>query len=122
MSDKPDSYGAPMARKGLMRETTGSKLPDLDYRALQFARLDSIKRGRSTPLGRFENLANYLKERTGLEQDAAELDRRMRTFFEDMITRVLKSPADFDRDVEINGKALMNFLGGKPGQKDEGAP
>ena len=117
MIEKGKDYGdVPISRKGLMRETSGSKLPDLDYRSLQFANLDRIKQGRSTPLGRFENLAIYLKSRSGKDQDAAELDRKMRTFFEDMISRILKSPQEFDADVEINGKALMDFLAGMPGE------
>jgi hypothetical protein len=117
MIDKSKDYGEqPLARKGLMREQAGSKLPGLDYKALQFAHLDQIKKGRATPMGRFENLAIYLKDRSGKEQDAAELDRRLRTFFEDMITRILKSPDSFDNDsVEIDGKALMNFLSGMAG-------
>lgn len=106
-----------------MHERSGSRLPDLDYRSLRIAQLESIKRGiKNIPGGKYENLLIYLKERSGIEIDAAELDRRMRTFFEDMITRVTKSPEEYDQDITLDGKALMDFLSGKPAAPETAAP
>ena len=113
MSEKGPVYRQTI-KDGLMAEKAGSRLPALDYRALMQARLDGIRRGAKAPGGKYENLLIYLKERSGRQMDAAELDRRMRTFFEDMITRVLRSPADYDQDVTLSGRALMDYLSGVP--------
>ena len=98
----------------LMREKAGSKLPNLDYMHLKFAQLEQIKKSQKTPGGKYENLIIFLQQRSGKQLDAAELDRRMRTFFEDMITRITQSPQDYDGDVTLNGRALMDYLSGVP--------
>jgi hypothetical protein len=94
----------------LMAEKT--KLPDLDYRALALVRLKKL--AAKAPEGKYAALIAYLKERSGggTQVDAAELDRRMRTWFEDMITRILQAPTDWDKDQVLNGKALMDYLSG----------
>jgi hypothetical protein len=117
MSDQEPTKGFAMSQN-LMSERKGSRLPELDYRFLQMESLKKVA-ARQSPMGKYENLALYLKDRTGKPIDVAEIDRKMRTFFEDMITRIVKSPEDFDRDVTIDGKVLMNFLAG---MQDKGGP
>ena len=96
----------------LMSEHSGSHLPDLDYRKLACARLSAI--AAKGPTGRFESLVAYLAERSqgATAVDAAELDRRLRTWFEDLITRILAEPEEWDQEMILNGKTLMDFLAG----------
>ncbi len=93
----------------LMTERT--HLPDLDYKKLAMARLKMVKTSDKAPTGRYDALVAYLQQR-GSRVDAAEADRRLRTWFEDMINRLLTSPAEWDADRTLNGKALMDFLSG----------
>jgi len=100
----------------LMAEKT--KLPNLDYTALQIASLTRLKQARTAeakgPTGRYDALAAYLGQRSGGASDVnvAEIDRRVRTWFEDLINKVLASPAEWDQDRVMNGKALMDYLAG----------
>lgn len=93
----------------LMSERT--HLPDLDYKKLAMDRLVRIKTGEKAPTGRYDGLVAYLQQR-GSAVDAAEADRRLRTWFEDVINKILTSPAEWDADRVLNGKALMDFLSG----------
>ena len=77
-------------------------IPNLDYSFLKIAQ--------EKPVGKYGNLANYIKERNGISIDDATLDKRLRTFFEDMITEILKNPAEWDRTRNINFMELFNYL------------
>lgn len=116
MSFDPNMGGRREARtesfihdSSLMKEK--SHLPDLDYKKLAMARLRFVKTGEKAPTGRYDALVTYLQSR-GSKVDAAEVDRRIRTWFEDMINKVLADPAEWDADRVLNGKALMDFLSG----------
>jgi len=76
------------------------------------------KEAQTKPVGKYANLKNYLQERSGVEIDETTLDKKLRTFFEDMITEVLKNPAEWDRTRNVNFMELMNYLEGQ----DEGQP
>ena len=106
--------------RNIMSEKTG--LPDLDYKALAVARLGVIAAGKTAegkvPAGRFDTLLAYLRSR-GSQVDAAEADRRLRTWFEDVVDRVLSDPEGWDQDMTLNGKSLFDFLSGV---KSEAAP
>jgi len=78
-------------------------LPNIDYKKLQ-------PKGQEKPVGKYGNLMNYLKEK-GVEVDEATLDKKLRTFFEDMITEVLKNPTQWDRTRNINFMELFKYLG-----------
>jgi hypothetical protein len=108
--------------KSLMSEKT--HLPDLDYKKLAIARLSGLspKKADKTPTGRYDALVKYLQQR-GSAVDAAEVDRRTRTWFEDIINRLLTNPAEWDADRVLDGKALMDYLSGIKGQdKPQAAP
>lgn len=77
-------------------------LPQLDYSKLKIAQ--------EKPVGKYGNLANYIKERSGVDIDDATLDKKLRTFFEDVITEILKNPAEWDRTRNINFMELYNYL------------
>ena len=77
-------------------------IPNIDYLKLQVAQ--------EKPVGKYGNLANYLKERSGVDVDDATLDKKLRTFFEDLITEILKNPAEWDRTRNINFMELYNYL------------
>ncbi len=98
----------------LMNERT--HLPDLDYKKLAMARLKVVKTGEKAPTGRYDALVSYLRQR-GSQVDAAEVDRRTRTWFEDMINKLLANPAEWDADRVLNGKALMDYLSGIKGEQ-----
>lgn len=93
----------------LMGERT--KLPDLDYTKLAIERLGRIKNAVQAPAGRYAALLQYLQAR-GSNVDAAELDRRLRTFFDNVINRVISEPKEWDQDRVLDGKSLMDFLSG----------
>ena len=95
----------------LMSEKT--HLPDLDYKALAIASLSRLKTrtAAKAPTGRYEALVSYLKSR-GSIVDAAEVDRKTRTFFEDVINKILANPSEWDADRVLDGKALMDYLAG----------
>jgi hypothetical protein len=104
-------------RPGLMSEKT--HLPDLDYRKLQIASLGRMAKTAKAPADhaagqRYQALVSYLGQR-GSQVDAAEVDRRMRTWFEDLINRVLQDPAAWDVEKILDGKALMDYLSGVKG-------
>jgi len=80
-------------------------LPNIDYKKLQ-------PKAQEKPVGKYGNLKNYLKEK-GIEIDEATLDKKLRTFFEDMITEVLKNPTQWDRTRNINFMELFKYLGGQ---------
>lgn len=89
-----------------------SHLPDLDYKKLAMDRLGFIKKtADKAPTGRYDPLVAYLKQR-GSNVGAAEVDRRIRTFFEDVINKVIAQPGEWDQDRVLDGKALMDFLSG----------
>lgn len=98
-----------VADASLMGERT--HLPDLDYKKLAIDRLSRIRTGTQVPTGRYDALVAYLQQR-GSQVDAAEVDRRVRTWFEDLINRVITNPQEWDADRVLNGKALMDFLSG----------
>lgn len=100
-----------------------SHLPDLDYKALQIASLKGIKTAKG-PEGRYQALVAYLKQRSGgaTSVDAAEVDRRVRTWFEDIINKMLTSPQEWDQDRVMNGKALFDFLAGTKVQEPPAPP
>jgi hypothetical protein len=77
-------------------------IPNLDYSILKISQVETV--------GKYGNLANYLKERSGVSINDASLDKRLRTFFEDMITEILKNPADWDRTRNINFMELFKYL------------
>jgi len=79
-------------------------IPTLDYTRLQ-------PKAQEKPVGKFGNLKNYLKDQ-GIEVDEVTLDKKLRSFFEDMITEVLKNPAQWDRTRNINFMELFKYLGG----------
>lgn len=120
---KDVKYDPEVVKSEIMAEH--SNLPNLDYRKLQIANLAGIARGRRAdivaakgPEGRFQGLISYLGQRSSgaTTVDAAELDRRLRTWFEDMITQLLASPKDWDQDRTLNGRALMDYLAGTKNQ------
>jgi len=106
----------------IMSEKSGSHLPDLDYQGLAASRLSKMREAMRTaakgPEGRFEGLLAYLAKRSGgaAAADAAEVDRRLRTWFEDLITRILQDPAGWDQDMTLSGGALMDYLAGSKPQ------
>jgi hypothetical protein len=111
------SPGDMALRPGLMSERT--HLPELDYRALQINSLKRLSKTAKAPADhaagqRYEALVKYLGQRSGgaSQVDAAEVDRRMRTWFEDLINRVLQNPQEWDSDKVLDGKVLMDFLSG----------
>lgn len=110
--NKPDPTRNFIVTDSIMSEKT--KLPELDYTALQMNALKGIKTAFSkAPAGRFEALLEFLKQRSGgVPLDAAEVDRRLRTFFEDIVTDITKAPADWDTDRVLSGKAMMDYLAG----------
>ena len=94
--------------KSLMAERT--HLPDLDYKKLA---IDSLSRFKTAakPTGRYAALVSYLQQR-GSAVDAAEVDRRLRTWFEDIISQLIAKPQEWDAERILDGKALMDFLSG----------
>ena len=107
-------------KPGLMAERT--HLPELDYRALQLNSLKRLSKTAKVPADRaagqrYEALVKYLGLRSdGASQvDAAEVDRRMRTWFEDVINRVLQDPREWDAEKVLDGRALMDYLCGVKG-------
>lgn len=93
----------------LMSERT--HLPELDYGKLAIARLGLIRKADQVPQGRYAPLVAYLKQR-GSMVDAAEVDRRLRTWFDDIITKLIAAPQEWDAERTLDGKALMDFLSG----------
>ena len=85
-------------------------IPHLDYSKLKIAQ--------TKPVGKYGNLANFLKERSGVSIDDATLDKKLRTFFEDMITEILKNPAEWDRTRNINFMEMFNYLEEQEQQKE----
>lgn len=84
-------------------------VPDIDYKLLQ--------KTSQKPTGKYSNMVAYLTERGGGEQpNEAMLDKKMRTFFEDLITEILKNPKGWDRSKNINFMELFNYLEGKEEQ------
>lgn len=73
--------------------------------------LDYSKLAQEKPIGKYGNIKNYLRERTGIDVDDATLDKKLRTFFEDLITEILKNPTQWDRTRNINFMELFNYLG-----------
>ena len=86
-------------------------IPNLEYSKLQ-------PKAQEKPVGKYGNLKNYLHEK-GVEIDEATLDKKMRTFFEDMITEVLKNPTQWDRTRNINFMELFKYLGGQEEESQE---
>ena len=89
-------------------------VPNLDYKMLKTAE--------DKPVGKYGNLINYLKERGGVTVDENTADKKLRTFFEDLITEILKNPEQFDRTRNINLMELFNYLEGKEEQQQEEQP
>ena len=87
-------------------------LPNLDFTKLGQP-ADVAVKGGERPVGKYGNLKNFLKERAGIDVDDATLDKKLRSFFEDMITEILKSPKDWDRTRNINFMELYNYLQGE---------
>lgn len=114
---RPDSYRDPEVMPQIMSEKRGSHLPDLDYQNLAASRLAGMRasmRMAKAPEGRFESLIAYLGKRSqgASAVNAAEVDRRLRTWFEDLINRILQDPAGWDQEMTLNGKTLMDYLAG----------
>ena len=86
-------------------------VPNLDYKMLKTAE--------DKPVGKYGNLLNYLKQRGGVTIDENTADKKLRTFFEDLITEILKNPEQFDRTRNINLMELFNYLEGKEEQQQE---
>ena len=80
-------------------------IPNLDY--------SKLKIGQEKPIGKYGNLKNYIKERSGIDIDDATLDKKLRTFFEDLITEILKNPTQWDRSRNINFMELFKYLSGQ---------
>jgi len=80
-------------------------IPSLDYSKLQ-------PKAQEKPIGKYGNMVNYLKEK-GVDVDEATLDKKLRTFFEDLITEVLKNPAQWDRTRNINFMEMFKYLSGE---------
>ncbi len=78
-------------------------IPSLDY--------SRLKLSQEKPVGKYGNLTNYIKSRDGVDVDDATLDKKLRTFFEDLITEILKNPESFDKTRNINFTELFNYLG-----------
>jgi len=79
-------------------------VPDIDYKLLQ--------KTSQKPTGKYSNMVAYLTERSGGEQpNEAMIDKKMRTFFEDLISEILKNPKGWDRSKNINFIELFNYLG-----------
>jgi len=95
----------------LMSEKT--HLPDLDYKALAIASLTRLKTRTAAkpPTGRYDALVAYLQGR-GASVDAAAVDKKTRTFFEDVINKIIANPSEWDADRVLDGKALMDYLAG----------
>jgi len=79
-------------------------IPNLDY--------SKLITGQKKPIGKYGNLKNFLKERDGIDIDDNTLDKKLRTFFEDLITEILKNPSRWDRTKNINFMELFNYLSG----------
>ena len=78
-------------------------IPDIDYSVLQ-------KLG-AEPKSKYHNLSMYITERNGgVQPNEMTLDKKLRTFFEDMISEILKSPEAWDRTRNINFMELFNYL------------
>jgi hypothetical protein len=77
-------------------------LPNLNYLKLTNAA--------EKPVGKYANLRNYIMETTGVNIDDMTLDKKLRTFFEDLITEILKNPADWNRTRNINFMELFKYL------------
>jgi hypothetical protein len=90
-------------------------LPNIDYHRLT----GKIITAQEKPIGKYGNIKNYLRERGGADIDDATLDKKMRTFFEDLITEILKNPTQWDRTRNINFMELMNYLEGTGEQEVE---
>jgi hypothetical protein len=105
--------------KNLMAERT--HLPDLDYKKLAIDGLSRFKKADKAPTGRYDSLVKYLQAR-GSAVDAAEVDRRLRTWFEDIITQMIANPASWDADRILDGKAMMDFISGVQSQPAAPAP
>lgn len=80
-----------------------------------------ISTAQEKPVGKYGNIVNYLKEK-GVEIDEATLDKKLRTFFEDMITEVLKNPTQWDRTRNINFMELFKYLGGQEQETPQEQP
>ena len=111
----------PKVGQNMMSEKTRLGTPQLDYRVLQMGLMDRLAKSRA-PEGKYEALLEYLRQRTGgtVNLDAAEVDRRIRTWFEDIITEILKDPASWDAAQQLQGTALMDYLAGA--KAPEGKP
>ena len=79
-------------------------LPNIEY--------SKLITGQEKPIGKYGNLKNYIKERNDVDIDDATLDKKLRTFFEDLITEILKNPKIFDRTRNINFMELFEYLSG----------
>ncbi len=111
---KPDpTVNMPKAGQNMMSEKTRLGTPQLDYRTLQMGLMSKLAKSRA-PEGKYSALLEYLRQRTGgaVPLDAAEVDRRIRTWFEDIITEILKNPAAWDAVQQLQGNALMDYLAG----------
>ena len=114
---KPDpTVRMPKLGENLMSEHTRLGTPNLDYRSLSINLLADMSKAKA-PAGKYEVLIEYLRQRTGGDAnlDAAEIDRRMRTWFEDIITEILKNPSSWDQEKALLGTALMDYLAGAKG-------
>ena len=87
-------------------------MPDIDYKKLAQNANVGV-RAQEKPVGKYGNLKNFIKERAGVDIDDNTLDKKLRSFFEDMITEILKSPKDWDRTRNINFMELYNYLQGE---------
>ena len=78
--------------------------------------LNNMRTGFKMPGGKYTNLLTYLREmvqkRTGkaVNLDPMEIDKRIRTYFEDIITDILKNPSAWEKNMKFDGVALYNYL------------
>ena len=78
------------------------QLPNIDYEDLQKI---TTKEGR-----KYDKIKSYILQRNGADLDAKVIDEKIRLWFEDMVTEIIKSPESFDRTRNINFMELFNSL------------
>ena len=104
----------PQIDYGMLKQAQEDKeMPDWEHRLSRTPEQDArveMEGWRKKPVGKYGNLANFLQERSGVSIDDQTLDKRLRTFFEDLITEILKNPAEWDRTRNINFMELFNYL------------
>ena len=95
-------------------------LPNLDYNKLAkttaIQHLQNLKIGIKMPGGKYNTLLTYLrdmvKNKVGRDVDInpADVDKRIRNYFEDIITEILKNPSGWEKEMKFSGVALFNYL------------